>query len=221
MSSPRRPRLVLAGAGGHAKVLADLIAVCGRFALAGAVDSAPRGAAARACGQRMLGTDADLPALLAGGIRYAAVGLGASPDTSGRARLRRVLAGLGFRLPVLVHPAAVVSCSARLEEGAQVMAGAVVNAGARVGAGAVLNTGAVIEHDCDLGADSFVAPGAVLGGAVVLGEGAFVGLGACVNPGVRIGSRAIVGAGAAVIGDVPRGATVVGVPARARTRRRW
>jgi UDP-perosamine 4-acetyltransferase len=212
-------KIVVVGAGGHAKVLADMIDAGGRFRVAGATDSNPEGEAAKLSGLKILGTDEILPQLQKDGVRRAAVGLGASPDTAPRAAQRRELLKLGFKLPALAHPRAIVSPLAELGDGAQVMAGAIVNAGARLGAGAVVNTGAIVEHDCVVGADAFVGPGAVLGGGVRLGAGAFVGLGAVVNPGLKIGARAIVGAGAVVVKDVRAGAVVVGVPARETKRR--
>lgn len=206
--------LVIVGAGGHAKVLADLIEAGGRFRVVGATDPSPKGPAARLSGMTILGDDSILPRLKKQGVAHAAVGVGASPRTAPRARLRRTLLELGFQTPALVHPRAVVSPGAVLSPGTQVMAGAIINPGARLGPGCVINTGAIVEHDCELGPDAFVGPGAVLGGEVFLGEGSFIGLGAKVNPGVAVGERAVVGAGAVVVRDVRAGALVTGVPAR-------
>lgn len=218
MKPRKKASLVLVGAGGHAKVLADLVAAEGKRALAGAVDPNPAGRAARSSGLNILGDDDALPRLLAKGVTQAAVAVGSIGDTSARARLRRRLLVLGFETPALVHPTAIVSPSATIAPGAQVMAGVIINSGASVGAGAVVNTGAIIEHDCALGEDCFVGPGAALGGDVVVGAGAFVGLGASVRQGAEIGARARVGAGAAVVKNVRAGATVVGVPAREERR---
>lgn len=211
-----KKKILLAGAGGHAKVIADLLERSGRWDIAGAVDPRPRGRAALGSGLKVLGDDDALPGLLAKGVRYAAVGMGSNRDTGPRAGIRRKLEGLGFALPALVHPSAVVSPKAVLGPGTQVLAGALINAGAVLGAGVVVNTGAIVEHDCRLGDDSFVGPGAVLGGNVTLGDGAFIGLGARVLPGVNIGEMAVLGAGAVVVADAPTRALLVGVPARPR-----
>lgn len=211
-----KKKILLAGAGGHAKVVADLLERTGGWDLAGAVDRDPRGDAARDSGLTILGDDDALPALLASGVRCAAVGMGSNRDTGPRAGMRRELERLGFTLPALVHPSAVVSPKAVLGPGTQVLAGALINAGAVLGAGVVVNTGAIVEHDCRLGDDSFVGPGAVLAGGVTVGPGAFIGLGARVLPGVNIGEKAVVGAGAVVVADAAARALVVGVPARPR-----
>lgn len=115
----------------------------------------------------------------------------------------------------VIHPAATVSPSSQIGLGAFVAPEAVVHARARVGAHAIINTGSIVEHDCVVGENSHVAPGAVLGGAVAVGTDVLVGLGSRVLPGVKIGDGAVVGAGAVVIRDVPEGARVAGVPARA------
>lgn len=203
-------RIVIAGAGGHAKVVADIIEQKGLFTIAGATDPRPGDAASEL---KVLGEDAILPTLFASGITHATVGLGASPDTEARAALFTHLNTLGFHMPPLIHPWAVVADSAELGDGCQVMASAAINPGVKAAANCVINTGAIVEHDCILEESAFISPGAVLGGAVIVGAGAFIGLGAVVLPGVRIGAGSVIGAGAVVLKDVPAGKTAVGVPA--------
>ena len=131
----------------------------------------------------------------------------------------RVLAG-GATLHVAVtHPQSVVSATASLGAGTQVLAGVVVNIGAKVGRGVILNTNCTVEHDCIIEDYAHVAPGATLTGRVSVGQAALIGAGAVVLPGRRVGAGATVGAGAVVTTDVPEGATVVGNPARPITRK--
>ncbi len=208
---PAKPKLVLVGAGGHGRVVAEIVRLAGKFDLVGAIDPDPK--AATTAGLKWLGKDDALEKLRNAGVWRAAVGVGSIGDSRARAGLRKRLLALGFELPSLVHPSATVSRAVSLGDACQVMAGALMNPGTRVEAGVVINTGAVVEHDCRLGQDSFVGPSAVLGGDVRLEEAAFVGIGATVLQGITIGAKAVVGAGAVVVRDVPAGVTVVGVPA--------
>lgn len=142
-----------------------------------------------------------------GGRKFCAVGNNAT-----RARLFDAL-NL-HDSPVLAHPSAVVSLSAKLGAGTFLAAGVVVNADARVGRGVILNTGCSVDHDCLLGDFVHVSPGARLAADVEVGAESWIGIGAVVREGVRIGRNVIVGAGAAVVQDVEDGARVGGVPAK-------
>lgn len=204
------------GAGGHGKVVADLVRALGH-AVAGFVDSDPAklGEEAEPGGARVVvGGEALLRALDAGeplpaGADAFALALG--DNRLREACLRRLG---GHALPALVHPSATVSPSALVGRGTVVFAGAVVNAAARIGDAAIVNTGAVVEHDCELGAAVHLSPRATLAGGVRVGDRAWVGAGATVIPRVEVGADAVVGAGAVVIRDVAAGQTVAGVPAR-------
>jgi len=130
-----------------------------------------------------------------------------------RAICERILAA-GGRLPVVAHPAAIISTSAVIGDGTVISAGVVVQMDARIGRFCMLNTSCSIDHDNLVGDGVSVGPGAHTAGHVTILDGAFIGLGAVIINGVTVGRRANVGAGAVVIRDVPDGATVVGNPAR-------
>jgi len=125
----------------------------------------------------------------------------------------RELIDAGAGIETLVHPCAYVSQHARLGAGCVVLAAAAVNAGAVVGEGGIINTGAVIEHDCQLGDFVHVSPNAVLAGGVKAGDFCWVGALAGVRQLISLGKEVTVGMGAVVIRDIPKGATVAGVPA--------
>jgi acetyltransferase EpsM len=205
-------RIILIGGGEHARAIAEAVrSNVDRFELVGFVDSNECSEITQALGIRRLGDDL---ALSAYPEALAILGFG----TIGRPRPRaetvdRLSSSLGGWATV-VHAHAWVSPTATVGEGTIVMAGAVVQTGARIGSHCIINSGAVIEHDVVLSDHVQIAPGAVLGGGVSAGWGAFVGLGASVRDHVSLGDESIVGMGAVVIGDVSRGATVLGVPAR-------
>jgi sugar O-acyltransferase (sialic acid O-acetyltransferase NeuD family) len=113
------------------------------------------------------------------------------------------------------HPAATVSADSSLGPGTLVYPGARIAVGARLGRLSLIYYNAVVHHDCLLGDGAVLCAGALLAGGVVVGEGSYLGIGSVVRDGVRIGRRALVGMGAVVLSDVPDGARVAGVPAKA------
>jgi sugar O-acyltransferase (sialic acid O-acetyltransferase NeuD family) len=216
MSAAGTPQLlpiVGVGAGGHAKSVLEAIRSAGRFEVTALVDDDPARAGGQLLGATVVGPDA--LERLREGVAHAFAGIGGVGNSSARRQVFERLLAAGFELPAIVHASAVVSPWARLGRGAQVLAGAIVNAEAEIGDDVIVNTGVIVEHECRLGAHAHLAPGVRLAGLVAVEEGAYIGIGAAVIERVRIGRDALVGAGSVVLRDVPDGARVAGVPARA------
>lgn len=194
--------LVLVGGGEHARVVAEAARLAGWQVL---------GCVARDATDQLpyLGSDGDLSAVLARTGALAILALGTI-------RTRQRLAGLHPQVAwaTVVHPAAVISAQATLGAGVYVGALAIINPGAVIADHAVVNSGCIVEHDCRVGVHAHLAPGCVLGGRARIGDAVLVGLGARVRDGIAIGDGAIVGMGAVVVGTIPAGVTVVGVPAK-------
>ncbi|HUJ63434.1 MAG TPA: NeuD/PglB/VioB family sugar acetyltransferase [Kofleriaceae bacterium] len=197
-------RIVVVGAGGHAKVVIATARAAGHE-IASVLDDDRARWAKEIAGVVVAGP---IEQVLADRDALCVLAIG---DNATR---RRLADAARCRFASLIHPSAVVDDSVSLGEGTVIFAGAIVQPDARIGAHSIVNTAASIDHDCDLGIAVHCAPGARLAGSVRVGEEALVGIGAVVVPGVRIGARAIVAAGAVVVRDVAIGATVVGVPAR-------
>jgi len=202
------------GAGGHAKVVIEILRLLGGYDIIGLLDSRPETRGSTVLGIKVLGDDSLLPEIHGRGVRYAFVGVGGVGDSGPRARLYALARENGFEMTCAVHPQSMISPSAVIGDGPTVMAAAVINADACLADNVIINTGAIVEHDCIIGNHVHVATGARLGGAVVVADGAHIGLGAGVRQGLRIGRNAIVGAGAMVVDNVPDNLTVVGVPAK-------
>lgn len=215
MSAVGSPSGVLVvGAGGHARVCVEALRETG-WRPVGAVDR-EGSAATEVLGVPVLGRDVDAARLADdAGVGAVCVAIG---DNGDRRRWSGRLEELGLRAVTVVAASAVVSPSATVAEGVQLLPGAVVNAAAVIGRGTIVNTNATVDHDCVVGDFTHIAPGAVIGGDVAIGDDVLVGIGARVVPATRIGDGAVVGAGAVVVADVPAGATVVGVPAAPQRR---
>jgi len=195
-------RLLVIGAGGHAKVVVDAARVAG-------IDVV--GIAAR---------DPHPATLLGIPVRSDAEGIDADAfivavgDNAARSREYRAALDRGLVPASVVHPSAVVSESVEIGAGSFIAAGVVVNADTVIGENSILNTGCTVDHDCEIGAHAHVGPGVNICGGCVIGEGALLGVGSCVAPGGGVGEWSTIGAGAAVLGVTDARTVCVGVPAR-------
>ena len=207
--APALPSVVVIGAGGHAKVVVELIRSQGRYDVIGCTDREPL--RQDVVGAPILGSDDVLPDLYAQGVRHCFIALG---DNVLRRKVAVQVTALGFELVNAVSPKAIVSPTVRFGRGVAVMAGAVINADATVADLAIVNTRAAVNHDCEIGEAAHVAPRAALAGGVRVGPLAFIGAGATIIPGVSVGESTVIGAGATVISDLGPNLVAVGVPAK-------
>lgn len=192
--------IYLYGAGGHAKVIAEILQLNGQ-SIAGVFDA------------DLSKTLFGLPALTFPGsfnpsTDQLLISIG---NNSFRKKIASVITADYISA---IHPAAVLSKRTTLQEGTVVMAGVVINAHTAVGKHCIINTSASVDHDCLIEDFVHISPHAALCGGVSVGEGAHVGTGAIIIPGKKIGSNAIIGAGAVVIEDIPDNVVAVGNPAR-------
>lgn len=212
-------RIIGLGAGGHAKVLIEIIRFNASCQLIGLLDSKLELHGKNVMDVPVLGGDDLLPHIVRDGTKGFFIGLGSIGDTRPRKRLFEMAMEHGLKPVDTIHPQTIISPSADLGQGITVMAGAVINACAHLGMNVIVNTGAIIEHDCIIEDHVHVASGSRLASTVRVGEGAHIGAGATVLQCIRIGKNVLVGAGAVVIRDVPDGVTVVGCPAQVLNRK--
>ena len=197
--------VIIIGAGGHGRVIADAIRLNGDTVL-GFLDD-DTSLMPEVCGIPVLGTVADYEKYL---DAWFVAG-------TGNARIRKKLTTLlkGVKWHTVIHPTAVVSnMETEIGEGTVVLANSVINPCAKIGKHAIINTGAVADHEAQIGDFCHLAVGAKLAGAVALGEGTWIGIGACVSNNITICGDCMVGAGAVVVRDIDEPGTYVGVPAR-------
>ncbi len=208
MQADRVSTLVILGAGGHGRVVADAAALQVPARTLVATDRDP----SRCAGHLLPGVVLQpLAQALAHDQERAHVHIAIGDNA---ARRREAQAIGAQRMATVVHPRACISTHARIGAGCFVAAQAVVAPGAQLGQGVIVNHAAVVDHDVRVGDFCHIAPGAVLGGGVTLGAGVLVGSGATVRLGLKVCDDALIGAGAVVCQDLTEPGVYAGVPAR-------
>ena len=197
-------QVIVIGAGGHGKVIADIVIASGDRVLGFLDDGMTQG-------QQING----IPVL--GGVEdYVRFPEAEFVIAIGNAAVRRRIAERlqGARWYCAVHPCAVVSeMDVHVGEGTVIMAGAVVNPGAKIGSHCIINTGAIVEHDNRIGDFVHISVGAKLAGTVTIGDDTWIGIGAVVSNNLSVCGGSTVGAGAVVVKNITEPGVYVGVPA--------
>ena len=204
--------VIILGAGGHARVVADALVRSGRTILGCTVPDVEPGRPMHGIGP-VVGDDAAVLSKPHPGV-VLVNGVGSVERPIGHQELYDRFKAAGFTFADVIDPWAHVASRVTVSEGAQILAGAIVQPDCQIGCNAIVNTGARIDHDCDIGNHVHLAPGSVLSGNVTIGDGSHVGTASCIVQGVTVGAGCLIGAGAVVLRDVPAGATIIGVPAR-------
>ena len=196
-------RLIIIGAGGHGKVIADNALKNGYTDICFVDD--------RATGKCMdfpiVGTSADIEKLNDGNTDFI-IGIG------NNAVRKKIAEQYDVNWVSLIHPSAQIAVNVSIGKGTAVMAGAVINACASVGEHCIINTRAVVEHDNVIEDYVHISPNAALGGTVHIGEQTHIGIGATVINNIDICGNCIIGAGAVVVRNIEEQGTYVGVPSR-------
>lgn len=202
-------KVLIIGAGGHAKVAVDILWQNKEYEIVGLVD---RPGAKGFWNIPVVGRDEDLSRLKNEmHINYAFVALG---NGQLRERVTQKVIAAGYDLVRVISKEAIISDYAKIGNGTVIMPGAVINAEAVIGEGCIINTNASVDHECLIGDYTHIAPGCALSGKIVIGRQCMLGTGCRVIDGISIGDNTVIGAGAVVIDSIAGNCTVVGVPGK-------
>jgi|LSQX01.2.fsa_nt_gb sugar O-acyltransferase (sialic acid O-acetyltransferase NeuD family) len=200
-------KLIIIGAGGHGKSVADVALKINKWQEIAFLDDDE--SKKQSMGIDVIGKSTDILRFIEDYDIF--VGIGNNPI---REKIQQMLEAEGAVIPVLVHPQAVIGEQVELGAGTVVMAGAVINCCTKIGKGCIINTGATIDHDNLIDDFVHVSPGAHTGGTVSIGKRTWLGIGSIISNNVNIINDSIIGAGAVVINDITEPGTYVGVPVR-------
>ena len=197
-----KKRVIIVGAGGHGKVIADIIEKA-EDKVVGFLDDNETG---KIFGYDVIGKIADIKKFQYKNNFVIAIG-----DNY----LRKQIAEQNdVEWYTAIHPSVQVAKGVKIGSGTVIMAGSIINSGAKIGRHVIVNTGTIVEHDNRIGDYVHLSPRVVLGGTVTIGCCSHIGIGACVKNNIVIGNDIVIGAGATVVENLVCSGIYVGVPAR-------
>lgn len=202
-----KDKLLIIGASGHGKVVADIALKMNRWREIAFLDDDE--SIKTSMGIEVIGKSADAFKHMKDFEIFVGIG-----NNVTREKIQKKLEYEGVSIPILIHPESVIGEQVELGIGTVVMARAVINCSTRIGKGSIINTGATIDHDNLIEDYVHIAPGVHTAGTVKVGKGTWLGIGSVVSNNVNITSGCKVGAGAVVVKDIIEPGTYVGVPVR-------
>jgi sugar O-acyltransferase (sialic acid O-acetyltransferase NeuD family) len=209
-------KLAIVGAGGHARVAADIAILSGWNSVDFYDDVNPEGYHVGADwfvkgNSEELLSDTKI-------VEYDGVFI-AIGNSNVRAEKIEKLKTHCVNIPTLIHPKAIISPFAKIGVGCIFIAGSIVNPFSEIGDGCILNTGATVGHDCLIGSYSHIAPGANVAGTVIVGSRTWIGVGSAIRQNISIGSNVMIGAGSVVVYNIKDNVTAFGCPAKEMTKK--
>jgi len=200
-------KLVIIGAGGHGRVVADCAKVIGDYDDIVFLDDCFNDRKTNACWEivgpvSMWSELIDYDFIVAFG------------NNELRKKTIEKLQKANANLVSLIHPSAIISQYADIGIGTVVFANAVINVNSKIGKGCIINTAATIDHDCQLDECVHISPGANIAGGVTIGALSWLGIGCSVIEYVKLEQNTQVGAGAAIVKTTKANTLYAGVPAK-------
>ncbi|MCK6604153.1 MAG: acetyltransferase [Ignavibacteriaceae bacterium] len=208
----KNKRLVIIGAGGHAKVLISVIQEDKLFDIVGFTEL---NESEEVFGVPYLGSDDQLGSMMEeSDCHMAALGLGYIKINNHRNNLYNYAKKIGYTFPPIISKKSNISDYAIIGNATAIFPGVVVNPDAVIGTGCILNTNSTVEHDVNIGDFVHISPSATVCGGVKIGENTIIGAGAVIIQSVSISANTFIGAGSVVLRSLTEPGIYVGVPAK-------
>lgn len=203
-------KIILIGAGGHAKSVIDSIEQAGKYEIVGFSEKfKDEGIQYR--GYKVICTDDELEVLYKSGVQNAFITIGYMGNSDLREKLYNKLKSIGFNIPSVVDKSAILATDVQIGKGCFIAKGTIINSQSCISDLAIINTGVVIEHECYVGFNTHIAGKSIICGNVNIGNNVFVGAGSTVIQGIKIGDSTIIGAASNILHNVGDNKKVFGV----------
>jgi sugar O-acyltransferase (sialic acid O-acetyltransferase NeuD family) len=209
-----KPKVIVVGVGGHAKIVVDILEDMDSFEIIGVTAIDEKGGQFQ--GYPIIGDDSVLQQHFDQGVTNVAIGIGGFTNNKLREQVYKFVKSIGFQVVSAIHPSAVISKSVKLGEGVTIFPGVVITTEAVIGNNCIIATSATIDHETIIGDHVLISAGVTIGANTIIKEGVLCALGAKVVSAVTLGKEVLVAAGAVVVNDVEDHARVFGVPAKMR-----
>jgi sugar O-acyltransferase (sialic acid O-acetyltransferase NeuD family) len=202
-----KDKLIIIGASGHGKVVADIAIKMNKWQSIAFLDDDE--SIKTSMGLEVIGKTADTFTYKDQADFFVAIGSNAT-----REKIQKKLIEQGQNVVSLIHPSAVIGTDVEIGIGSVVMAGVVINSSSRIGKGCIINTSSSLDHDNIIEDYVHISPGVNMAGTVKVAKGSWIGIGSVISNNVNICSGCKVGAGAVVVKDITEPGTYVGIPVR-------
>lgn len=200
-------KLIIIGASGHGKVVADIAIKMNKWQSIAYLDD--NESIKTSMGLEVIGKTAEAFTYKDEADFFVAIGSNAT-----REKIQEKLIKEGLYVVSLIHPGSVIGTDVEVGIGTAVMAGVVINSSTKIGKGCIINTSSSLDHDNVVNDYVHISPGVNMAGTVKVGKGTWLGIGSVISNNVNICSGCKIGAGAVVVKDITEPGTYVGVPVR-------
>lgn len=207
MSKVMKEKLLIIGASGHGKVVADIALKMNKWQRIAFLDD--NESLKNSLGLEVLGTSKDIGAYINEWDIFVAIG-----NNSTREKIQVELQAQRATFPTLTHPQATIGEEVEIAEGTVVMAGVIINSSTKIGRGCIINTGSTVDHDSLIEEFVHISPGAHLAGNIIIRRQSWIGIGSVISNNIKIAEYCIIGAGTVIIKNISESGTYVGSPAR-------
>jgi len=198
-------RLIIIGASGHGKVVADIAILLNQWKTIAFLDD---NETIKSCmGYPVIGKTNDFSFYVQDSDFFVAVG-----NNQSREEITNYIEKANGNIVTLIHPNAIIGSFVEIGKGTVIMAGAVINPCAIIGRGCIINTSSIIEHDDFLSDFVHVSPGVHLAGSVSIGYRTWIGIGTTVIQDISIDTDVVIGAASLVIRNIDTSGLYVGIP---------
>ena len=197
-------KLIIIGAGGHGKVVANIATLNGYKEIYFLDDDTSKKDIGK---YQIIGTTKDIDRYKNEYDFFIAIG-----NNQIRKKISMLLLDNNIKPVSLIHPSAVIDDTVQIGYGVVIMANAVINANTMIGNSVIVNTASSIDHDCIINDYVHISPGVHIAGNVHIGEETWLCIGSIIINNITIGANVIVGAGSVVIKNIKESGMYIGIP---------